>query len=161
MNENTIYTETQTFLNKWIWLLIGQITIFGIYQLFIEYQALEPIIFPILLWVGIIAILVLVKLQTTIDLDGIHVKFFPFIIGNKSFLWEDIDAVYVRKYTAWEFGGWGYRISGSGVAYSTSGFYGIQLKLKSGRRILVGTHNPKKVQILLTKLNPDEQKEIL
>jgi hypothetical protein len=41
-----------------------------------------------------------------------------------------------------EFGGWGIRVGGGGMAYNVSGNEGVQLVLKSGRRVLIGTRQP-------------------
>jgi hypothetical protein len=41
-----------------------------------------------------------------------------------------------------EYGGWGIRYGSSGKAYNISGNTGMQLELKDGTRILLGTQKP-------------------
>lgn len=83
------------------------------------------------------------KLETRIDQNGIHIKFFPFILRWKTYSWETIEKVYVRNcQPLWEFGGWGYRIGimGQGNAVILSGKTGIQLELKSRKKMFIGTN---------------------
>jgi hypothetical protein len=82
------------------------------------------------------------KLETRIDENGIHVKFFPFIFRWRTYSWETIEKIYVRDcQPLWEFGGWGYRIGimGQGNALILSGKTGIQLELKSRKKMFIGT----------------------
>lgn len=80
------------------------------------------------------------KLETTIDRQGIHYRFFPLINKRKTIVWKDISKCYVTTYSPIkDFGGWGYRISHKGKAYNVKGNTGIQLELKSGKNILFGT----------------------
>ena len=72
-------------------------------------------------------------------------RFFPFHFREKHFAWEDISKAYVRRYSPlWEYGGWGIKYGFQGKAYNVSGNEGIQLELKSGKRVLIGTTLPKK-----------------
>jgi len=60
----------------------------------------------------------------------------------------------VRKYSPiGEYGGWGYRVAGkrSGVAYNISGNMGIQIELKNGKKILLGTRKPEEAKEALRK----------
>ena len=91
--------------------------------------------------VGITFLLFRIKLVTRIREDGIYYRFFPFHLKEKSILKEDIKSFEVRKYKPIaEYGGWGVRKSiRRGSAYNVSGNMGLQLYLKSGRKLLIGT----------------------
>jgi hypothetical protein len=44
-----------------------------------------------------------------------------------------------------EYGGWGLRRSAKGIAYNMSGNRGVQLKMKEGRNILLGSRQPERL----------------
>ena len=111
-------------------------------------------IFHIFLLFAIVLLLFSMRLRTDIDREGVHVDFRPFV-WNKTRRWEDIESVEVRKYALWEYGGWGYRIGPGGIAYTIRGFYGFQVKLKNGKKFLVGTQKPETVREILKNLEQD------
>lgn len=85
-----------------------------------------------------------IRLDTQINETGIHFRLFPFHIKMKHYHWNDISEIYVRKYNPiGEYGGWG--IKGSkkfGKAYNVNGNMGLQIILKNGSKILLGTNKP-------------------
>ena len=92
------------------------------------------------------AVLFLFKLSTRIDEKGIHYQFFPFHWSYKTITWNAIDNAYVRTYNPLrEYGGWGIRgtalwnTSSKGKALNVSGNIGIQITLKTGKNLLIGT----------------------
>lgn len=92
----------------------------------------------------------LLKLYTRIDEKGINYQFYPFQLSLQVISWKEIETCYLRKYKAiLEFGGWGYRINltrQNGRAYTTTGNIGLQLKLKNGKKILIGTQKKEELQ---------------
>lgn len=146
MTTNTFY-ETQRFDQNWIHLLMCLVlfvTLIPVYLVFKEgltsYDLLASssgFIIVLLIW----ALLFLLKLHTRIDENGIHYRFFPFI-GQKTIVWQDMANCYVRTYSPLsEYGGWGIRFGRKGKAYNVKGNKGIQVVLKSGKKILFGTQN--------------------
>lgn len=159
------FQEKQWF-NQW-WMQLINLSLMGLlgyfcYQWFIAEKAVDKVgandttgqiivICAILLSTGILYIF---KLNTRIDENGIHYKFFPFHISEKSISWYDVDKCYVRKYQPiTEFGGWGIKFIPGGVekVYSTRGNMGIQFELKNGKKILFGTQKPEMAQQALNK----------
>jgi hypothetical protein len=87
----------------------------------------------------------------------------------KQFAWEDIENAYPRKYNPiLEYGGWGYRAGwgvnlgtkirvgiGSksgfrkGTAYNMRGNIGLQLELKNGKKVLIGTQRGAEIEEIL------------
>jgi hypothetical protein len=96
-----------------------------------------------------------IKLKTRIDEKGIYYQFFPFQWNSKFIPWKNIDKCYIRKYNAiTEFGGWGMKFSfrkNIGKSVTTKGNIGLQLELKNGKKILIGTQ--KKEELERTILN--------
>ncbi|HMR17788.1 MAG TPA: hypothetical protein PKA53_00690 [Sphingobacterium sp.] len=164
---NTIYRERQNFLTWWLYLLLILVFTSGLYSGWYnidtlkQADSLKDISWGLIVSVLICLLILLTRLHSRLDTEGIHVRFSPFMWKDKTWRWEDISEVYVKKYSPWEYGGWGYRLSGAGTAYSTKGNYGIQLVLKKrGRRILIGTQNPEEIKRVLTqfKLKDDATK---
>jgi len=87
-------------------------------------------------------------LHTKIDEKGISIKFFPFV-RKKTWLWEDIDDLYIKEYSITDYGGWGYRVGKNGTAYNTKGKYGLQLLLNNGARVMIGTQNHEELQRII------------
>lgn len=85
------------------------------------------------------------KLTTRIDESGIHYQFFPFHFSLRLIKWSEINKAYVRTYDPiTEYGGWGLKggslwNSKKGKAINVSGDIGIQLELKNGKKLLIGT----------------------
>ena len=93
------------------------------------------------------------KLETTINSDGVYVRYSPFNLRYKFFDWNDISKAYIREYRAIkEFGGTGIRVRLKGKAYIVSGNYGLQLELKNGKKILIGTQYPDEIENELKKV---------
>ncbi len=110
-----------------------------------------------------LSLILSIKLKTKIDELGIHYKFFPFHINEKFISWDNLKKCYLTKYNSLtQYGGYGYRISFSkkkGTALNVGGNYGIQLELKSGKRLLIGTQKQQEIEAVLktyqTKLSEE------
>ena len=93
------------------------------------------------------------KLKTRIDEFGIHYHFFPFQLKHKTISWDLIANCYVRKYEAFtEYGGWGMKFSffkKRGKCVTTKGNIGLQLELKNGKKLLIGTQRKNEIQSAL------------
>ncbi len=95
------------------------------------------------------------RLTTVINQEGVYVRYFPFNLKYKFFAWDEITDVYVREYKALgEYGGFGIRYNTKGKAYIASGKYGIQLKLRNRKSVLISTQHPGEVEELLEKVSP-------
>ena len=115
-------------------------------------------------------------LTTYINEEGVYVRLFPLLVKYKFFSWDIISKSYIRKYNPiLEYGGWGIRYGGfrfnllrvnglnfrnimnKNVAYNISGNIGLQLELKSGKRVLIGTRKPVEMGDVLQKLGKLEE----
>lgn len=155
------FSETQRF-NQW-WLkfimLSTHMVIIGV--LFISYPTIEPhesdrfilvaagtVIFMILLTMFVFSI----KLITKIDEQGIHYQFYPMHHKDRIIRWEDMENCFVREYRPIsEYGGWGYKVGlqKKSGALNIRGNSGIQVQMKSGRRLLIGTQKEKEARRVL------------
>lgn len=101
----------------------------------------------------IVPLLLLASVHLRIEKEGIYVRYFPFHFKPLFFKWSEIDHFELRKYDPLsEFGGWGLKGTKSNRAYNVSGDMGLQITLSNGRKLLVGTGNPKKMEVALLEI---------
>jgi len=166
-----IFKEEQRFNQTWIIVLIIVSTIVPLFVITKEYLD-NPDSFTTSEFIGILALIIVascfifvLKLYTRIDENGIRYKFFPFQLKFKLLPWNEIKTANVRTYDAiTEFGGWGLKggalwNKSKGRAINVSGDIGIQLQLKNGKKLLIGTQKKEEAIRVLeaykTKLNTD------
>jgi len=88
--------------------------------------------------IGLIWFFRSITLETRITEEAIYVDFS--ILGKVTLQWENIEKAEVVTYG---FVGYGYRLSMKhGTVYNVKGNQGLQIQLKSGRKILIGTQRP-------------------
>ncbi|MCJ7467011.1 MAG: hypothetical protein MUO53_10005 [Maribacter sp.] len=148
-----VFNETQRFDQWWLRLLNLGIVALLLYSLYTWYVLKESVgnvaandtlgqSITIVTMVIVLILFFLFKLTTEIDERGIHYRFSPFHLSKRTILWSAVQACYVRTYMPIkEYGGWGYRFTfgKNGKALNVKGNKGIQLELKSGDRLLIGT----------------------
>jgi hypothetical protein len=123
-----------------------------------------PVLFAIIIIGLVILLFLLLKLQTKIDENGINYKFYPLQSSYKNIPWNSISEYYIRNYNPIsEFGGWGIKSSfrkKTGKAYTIKGTIGLQLTLKNGKKILIGTQKKEEIERVLEtykhKISPNE-----
>lgn len=153
MNAIDFYEE-QKIDTKW---LILACAVLFLPPIILAFTVKGGISISILIAVPVAILLFLLKLKTQINKDGISIQFLPIIITPKKINWEDIQTAVIRNYKPiWEYGGWGLRVSFKhGTAYTVKGQTGLQLTLKNGKQILIGTQRPDELQSSINKyLNP-------
>ena len=146
-----IFKEEQRFNQIWLILLILVSLLVPIGIIIKEYikdpSSLTTTELITIIGIMIVAsgIIFVFKLTTRIDEEGVHYKFFPFHWNFKVITWNEIKNIYVRKYYPLsEYGGWGLKSgaiwnNSKGKAINVSGDIGIQLVLKNGKKLLIGT----------------------
>lgn len=83
-----------------------------------------------------------VRLELRMDEHGVHYRFWPFVNRWVHLEWNELENIKVRKYRPLlEYGGWGYRISAKGKAYTLGGKTGVQMSMKSGKNLLIGVRD--------------------
>lgn len=145
-----MFEEKQHLISKWILLILCILFALIIYKNGTDFTQLyrSPDLWII---VSIFLFFYFVRLKSRIDKQGIYIKFIPFV-WNKMIPWDQVDKAYGRTYTLMDFGGWGYRFSSQGVAYNAKGKHGLQLILKNGDRIMIGTQKPQEIEEILFQI---------
>tara|TARA_B100000767_G_C19559079_1_gene448269 strand:+ start:65 stop:565 length:501 start_codon:yes stop_codon:yes gene_type:complete len=146
-----VFKEEQRFRQIWLIIILVICTIIPITKVlqkhFSENKTVSTKEFTAILVIIVVSILILffIKLTTRIDEKGIHYQFSPFHFSMKLIPWNQITRAGIRTYfPISEFGGWGLKggfffNKGRGKAINVSGNIGVQLILKNGDKILIGT----------------------
>lgn len=163
--KNIVYKEIQKFTQIWIWAIIAivigiwawgfiQQLIFGLPWGSKPASNMMLLIFSIIP-IAILVLFITMRLETEITNEGIFFQYFPFHMKKRFIDWNDIAKAYVREYKPIrEYGGWGLKGGlKSGLAFNVSGKIGLQLELKNGKRILIGTSHPEKLEAFIRDLN--------
>lgn len=158
-----VFKEEQRFTQTWLVVLLSISTIIPLIIMFTEYYKGKTTFNELLLTVGVVVVscgfIFFFKLKTRIDEIGIHYQFFPFHLSLKTIHWSEINKAYVKTYDPiGDFGGWGLK-GGSlwnkskGKAINISGDIGIQLELKNGKKLLIGTKKENEAKQVLINYN--------
>ena len=150
------FKENQRFSQWWLWLLL-MVVISNLVREFINGTAEEKdaLFFSALTLTLTSVLFGIMKLETSIDKNGISVRFFPFHLKKKHFNWDQLESCYIRTYKPIiEYGGWGIRktFSGKGTANNVKGKVGLQLVFQNGDRLLIGTQKAEELQSFLKSI---------
>lgn len=100
-----------------------------------------------------ISLLLALRLETRLSKTGVHYRLFPLHWRWQLWPWPEIAQAYVRSYDPLsEYGGWGLKGSRRNRAYNISGDLGLQLVLRNGNRLLLGTQRPAEITQVLGQL---------
>ncbi len=113
-------------------------------------------LFYVLLGLALILLFYKGRLITEVRPDGLFVKFDPFHRHFKHYRVDDLaecEAVTYRPIR--DFGGWGIRVGRGGWAYNVSGNRGVQLRFKSGKRLMIGSKRPEALLEAIQSIAPD------
>jgi hypothetical protein len=160
-SEMTPFTEKQRFTQWWLWALLIAALVIPLSATLIQSRAADSGITGTDIAIGslfpslILLFFLIMHLRTRIDESGIRYRFVPIHGKEQHIKWDEIEKVYTRTYSPLkEYGGWGIRtgFGKTGKAYNISGNKGIQVELKDGKRVLLGTCKPSEVDNVLKAL---------
>lgn len=152
-----IFIEKQRFSQWWLWLLLF-LVVSNLVREFLNgtVEEKQALFFSALTLTLTSVLFGIMKLETSIDTNGITVRFFPFHLKKKHFNWDQLESCSIRTYKpVIEYGGWGIRktFSGKGTAYNVKGKVGLQLVFKNGDRLLIGTQKAEELNEVLKTLD--------
>jgi len=171
------FKEEQHFTSMWIWMLlvVGFIAAFvpqlhAYYQQTVQNNTLICIDGPckslligmglqILIFGFIFFLFKKMKLVTEVRTGAFYYRYPPFINKEKRIGKEEIDRYEIREYKPIrEYGGWGVRqgIGKAGKAFNVKGKIGLQLYLKTGKKIMFGTQRGDALLRAMNKMMKEE-----
>lgn len=157
----TTFKESQRFLQWWLWVLLIGTSILPLYGLYKQMVLGEPfganpssdigLIIICLLVIGVVILFIFMRLDTTMDESGIHIKYIPFL--SKRIAWSEVKSAKVLNYGF--VGGWGIRIwTKYGTVYNTAGNKGLALELHNGKKMVIGTQKEAEMEAALAQFWP-------
>ena len=175
--EKLLFSEEQRFTQWWLWLIMCFTLLAVIIPISISVQqewvlglsfseqpspVTETVIaglVTLVVMLGIFALIFTFRLKTKITTKGISVLFQPVHRKWKQITPDSIEHYEIRNYRAnLEYGGHGARRRGkSGHAFTISGKTGLQLQLKNGQKILIGTQKKQSIEYAMRKLMRGEE----
>ena len=150
-NSETFFKEEQKFRQPWLIMVVILVSIMPWISLVVQIilghkfgNNPAPNWMIHLIWllfgVGFPVFFYSIKLITEVRNNGIYLRFFPIHRKFKFFSFDDIESFKEREYRPIrEYGGWGIRYGFGGMAYNVYGNKGIQLEMKSKKKILIGS----------------------
>ena len=137
------FEEVQPFDQIWLWIILGLELMVFLGAVLLAGAPLISLLFGGIMIVITMAFMSKLQLTSRIDSTGVNYRMSFLHRKEQVIPWEDIDQIYVRKYSPIrEYGGWGIRFGPSGKAFNVRGNYGIQVVKKDGKRVLIGTQAP-------------------
>lgn len=165
MSSATSFREVQRFGPWWVWPLV-LVAAGGAIFAFLTQVVIGPPPDPepapgwllwllvVLLGVGLPALFLAMRLVVEVHADGIDVRFRPFT--HRSIPVTDIVAAQARTYRpVIEYGGWGIKgWTRKKVAYNVSGNQGVELRLRDGRSIMLGSQRFEELETAIRAILP-------
>lgn len=141
-NGRILFKEKQVLPRIWLFVFLLLIPLVLYIKFHHEGFDVAGLLISISVLVALSVLFIFSKLETIVRQDGIQYRLFPFQWSMRKISRDEIAEVFVRKYSPLlEYGGWGLRWGLNGKAINIRGNMGIQLVLKNGTRILIGTSN--------------------
>jgi hypothetical protein len=157
MSSHVIFQEEQRFNQWWIYLIIAAVTIMTWWIFIQQIVFKKPVgnnpgpdwlvwLIMALVGIGLPLLMFTIKMRTLVYPGHILIRFSFF--HKRRIPMESILSFEARDYhPVREFGGWGIRwVPGKGIAYNVSGNKGVELKLTSGRIIMIGSQDEKRLE---------------
>lgn len=154
---NLRFEETQRFSQWWLWGLLLLILSFSVKPIWERIQSGNNLSNDQIMGIGILVVVmvffVLIKLTTKVTEDGVYVQFFPIHLKPKFYSWDKISQMEVKKYSPLlDYGGWGVRFGRNGKAYNVKGNKGLQLVLKNGDGLMIGTQKEEELKRVIQEI---------
>ncbi len=171
------FTEQQKHKSKWLWGILLASVLFtyffllraSYYQLYLgqpygdkpmgDYALMITIVLMTLLFGGVFWLLRSAQLVCTIDQDVITYHLQPYQFKPTVISWSDVSSWEITEYNAIsQYGGWGVRMTSSGMAYIIDGNKGLKLLLRNGKSILIGTQKEAELRAFLSEIGKGTEK---
>lgn len=154
------FLEVQRFKQWWLWTIVIGVVVVPVILVMIgpktsEKDFVNNVLIGSAVPVFVFILFLTMQLRVRINDAGIFYRFFPLHLRVFSIEWDEVEKAYIRQYSPIaEYGGWGIRfgLGGKGKAYNVSGDIGLQIELKTGKKILFGTQKPDEIKELLNQL---------
>jgi hypothetical protein len=159
VSREVFFEETQKFTQPLLWIVFAFIAIISlgppVYVMSRGTGGWARLAVSAFILAGVGLLLFLSRLDVNISTDGIATRFFPLEITFRNVAWGDIASFGEMTVNPLKYGGWGLRMGRGRKAYIVSGKRVVELRLASGKVLLVGTREPERMLAALKHgMNP-------
>ncbi|GAB3584666.1 hypothetical protein [Hymenobacter daeguensis] len=151
-----LFQERQVFIRRWWPLLLAPVMVVSTMVWLVPAKPFRADWAALVAGVAValgIALLLTLRLETRLDDTGVRYRLFPLQWRWQLRPWAEIAEAYVRSYDPLgEYGGWGLKGRRANRALNISGDQGLQLVLRNGTRLLLGTQRPADITRALAQL---------
>jgi hypothetical protein len=145
-----VFREEQRFRQWWVWGIVAVVAAVAWWGLIQQIVLNKPFgnnpgpdwvvwVLWAVIGLGLPVLFVFIRLVIEVTTDAVVIRYRPLM--KRSILLADIEQAKARAYNAVkEYGGWGVKgWSFKNVAYNVSGGHGVELTLRDGRRVMLGS----------------------
>ena len=145
-----LYHEEQRFRQWWVWLLVAVVAALAWWTLVQQIILGRPLgenplpdsaawVLWAIMGLGLPLLFWTIRLVIEVTADQVVIRYRP--LTRRSIALADIEQATARTYNpVTEYGGWGLKgWSRRNIAYNVSGHQGVQLVLRDGRRVMLGS----------------------
>jgi hypothetical protein len=153
MNNPPAFAERQWLLRHWWPLLLTPMLLVPLLAWLAPKHGSQPPSWAIITAIGLVLALVTAPvLDVRLDATGAYYRLLPLQWRWRHITWPEVARAYLRRYDPLsEYGGWGIKGTAQNRAYNIANEDGLQLELRDGRRVLLGTQRPAELaQVLAT-----------
>lgn len=158
-NPTVLFAESQRFTQPWLWALVlipaGIVPLIIVFMPHPKQLPAGPLAAVMAMMVLCVGIFFAATLTVSITPAEVHVRYVPFFV-NKRIATAEIASFVPQSYTVWQ-AGYGIHYSKYGWVYNTSGNEGIQLFLRNGKKMLIGTQRPRDFASALAQAGVKQQ----
>ncbi|TME94561.1 MAG: hypothetical protein E6I40_07615 [Chloroflexi bacterium] len=136
------FHEEQRFARSWSWLLVLLVVVALVA---VATAGLSPrptpaaaIAAAALVFAVVFVVLFVARLETEVTADDLVIRFHGLWPTRRVKLADVVEHV-ARDYSIFDSGGWGVHWGLAGLTYNVSGNRGVQVRLRDGKRLLVGS----------------------
>lgn len=155
-----LFSETQRFRQRWLW--IGYGAVFLVVLASFVYVAAVGAGAGFRFWAGALFAFVVLggvgwllwvsRLETRVDADGLHTRFYPLERTERTLIWNDMTGWQIATLRPLrDHGGRGLRIGRGGKAYIVTGTKSVNILMKNGKTLFVGTTRPEELAVALER----------
>ena len=151
MESKILFQEKQKFTQWSLWMILLTAAFFILYELLVPLfrknsdafgNTLNESLLAILILLSVLGFMYFSTLKTAVYSDKITIRHLLFV--KKEWFWNEVESAEIIKYG---FVGYGIRISmNHGTVYNVKGNKRLLLKLKNGKKRLVGTQQPAELE---------------
>ena len=150
---HVLFQERQSFRQAWLWLILA-LAALPVIVLIAAAGDWIAMTITVVLEIAFLGAFWLAHLDVAVTDSDLVFRFVPFHRKPRRIAGSEIAEAAKRVYDPLtEYGGWGIRWSGNGWAYNVSGDEGVQLVLRSGKRILIGSQRSAELEAAIRQVS--------